>query len=450
MNWIRYIIRYLKDIITRNTKREAVAFFGTTCLVLGIIPLILRMIWLKTWPWSMVISTLIFFLIILWKVPQYQSDSLRATVGEDRLIALKNELRKTLAQILGGVILLAGFYGTWQMIQISNKTLSVEQKSHKENLKVIREGQITERLTRAISQFGSDKFEISLGGIYALEKIAKDSEDDHWPIMEVLTACVRKRAHSDLSEIDKLQCVKPDLQAILTVIGRREHLDLEKKRGCCLNLEETNLRGVVLEKANLAGANLRKVNLSEAKLEEAILIDADLRNAIICKTNLKDAELRGAELVKTDLQGADLRSADLQNAFLFQANLHGAILWEANLYRAKLEEAILQETNLRGAILQKASLLRVNLRGADLSGAILRESYLSGADLQDANLQGADLQESNLLRANLKGADLRKTENLTIEQLSEVMTLYNSILDPEVEKKIKKKCPNLFEPPKTK
>ena len=35
---------------------------------------------------------------------------------------------------------------------------------------------------------------IRLGGIYALERIAKDSEKDHGPIMEVLTAYVRENA----------------------------------------------------------------------------------------------------------------------------------------------------------------------------------------------------------------------------------------------------------------
>jgi hypothetical protein len=61
-------------------------------------------------------------------------------------------------------------------------------------LQVNREGQITERFTQAIDQLGAtdDKgnklFEIRLGGIYALERIARESEEDYWPIMEILTA----------------------------------------------------------------------------------------------------------------------------------------------------------------------------------------------------------------------------------------------------------------------
>ena len=52
----------------------------------------------------------------------------------------------------------------------------------------------TDLFTRAIDQLGSEKLEVRLGGIYALERIARDSEKDHGPIMEVLVAFVRLHA----------------------------------------------------------------------------------------------------------------------------------------------------------------------------------------------------------------------------------------------------------------
>jgi hypothetical protein len=69
-----------------------------------------------------------------------------------------------------------------------------------QSLNLSREGQITDRFTKAIDQLGAldgdgkPKLEIRLGGIYALERIARDSERDHGPIMEVLTAYVREHA----------------------------------------------------------------------------------------------------------------------------------------------------------------------------------------------------------------------------------------------------------------
>jgi hypothetical protein len=59
---------------------------------------------------------------------------------------------------------------------------------------VAQEGQITERFTRAIEQLGNERMEVRLVGIYALERIANDSDKDYWTIMETLTAYVRENA----------------------------------------------------------------------------------------------------------------------------------------------------------------------------------------------------------------------------------------------------------------
>src|SRR5215208_1469332 len=79
-------------------------------------------------------------------------------------------LVQSLAQIAGGAALLVGLYFTWRTVQINQ------------------EGQVTERFTKAIDQLGagegSDKrLEVRLGGIYALGRIARDSEKDYEPII---------------------------------------------------------------------------------------------------------------------------------------------------------------------------------------------------------------------------------------------------------------------------
>ena len=47
--------------------------------------------------------------------------------------------------------------------------------------------------------------EIRLGGIYALERISMESEDYYWPIMEILTAYVRKNSSAEILEIKKIR-----------------------------------------------------------------------------------------------------------------------------------------------------------------------------------------------------------------------------------------------------
>ena len=79
----------------------------------------------------------------------------------------------------------------WRRVRATERTVEVAQ-----------EQQITERFTRAIEQLGNEQsMSMRLGGIYALERIAKDSERDHWQVMEVLTAYVRENARWE-GEVD--------------------------------------------------------------------------------------------------------------------------------------------------------------------------------------------------------------------------------------------------------
>lgn len=155
--------------------------------------------------------------VVLWRVPKLQVASLRNAKGVNAQDVFKaeNDARATLAQILGGFAVLVGLCIAWQ------------------NIAATKEGQVTDRFYKAIEQLGADddngkpKFELRLGGIYALERIARDSEKDHWPIMEVLTAYVRE--HAAYVRENEADPVNPhplaiDIQGILTVISPRAEL----------------------------------------------------------------------------------------------------------------------------------------------------------------------------------------------------------------------------------
>ena len=155
----------------------------------------------------------------------------------------------TIVKIITGLLVLVGMYWTSRRVLAAEKTVGV-----------VEEGQITERFTRAIAQLGDDNLAFRLGGIYALERIAKDSEKDHSPIMEILTAYVRERAPRQ-EGIGKAAKTPPtDIQAALTVIGRRETTG-ENRSTAPLDLRATQLAG-----ADLTGAPLRGVKLAGACL----------------------------------------------------------------------------------------------------------------------------------------------------------------------------------------
>ena len=200
-----------------------------------------------------------------------------------------------------------------------------------------REGQVTDRYTKAIEQLGSDKLDVRIGGIYALERVARDSARDHPTVMEVLTAFVREHSREQwpLPEHDTDPAPPPerraDVQAALTVIGRRHAsrdtrpIDLARA-----DLTGADLTGALLFRADLTGAHLTGADLTGADLASALLADADLTGAHLTGADLSGADLTGAHLAHADLRVANLAAghlaiyADLTGADLTGADLTGA------------------------------------------------------------------------------------------------------------------------------
>jgi len=334
---------------------------------------------------------------------------------------LENQYRATFAQILGGVAIGISLYYAWQRNNIAQ------------------EGQITDRFTRAIDQLGAidhlgnPAIEIRLGGIYALGRIANESEKDYWSIMEILTSYIRKNSSLEIENItvedgNNQKKLSLDIQSILTVIQKSKYPsnDQELNR---LDLHRLDLHGTYLREAQLKGANLEIANLKEANLEYANLQWTNLTGANLKEAVLFRANLKGANLNYALLEGADLQAANLEIIRDFD-DLFGLLENSNPVKVASLERAILADANLRDA----------DLEGVSLEGAMLTNTNFEGAILKEVNLKKAILDG-----ANLEGADLKGAKNLTIEQLSEVKTLYNAKLDDELRESLKNKYPDLYD-----
>ena len=222
------------------------------------------------------------------------------------------------------------------------------------------QGQITDRYIRAVDQLGSDKgLDVRIGGIYALERVARDSARDHPAVMELLTAFIREHSHepqlrpSDGDGLVQEQSTRPDVQAAITVVRRRD--------------AQRDILPIDLTDADLTGADLTRARLTGADLTAADLTGADLTRA-----RLTGADLTAADLTGAHLDGATLTRAGLNGATLDGATLDGAHLHDATLDGAHLDGAHLDGAHLDGADLTGADLTRADLTGADLTGAWLR------------------------------------------------------------------------------
>jgi Pentapeptide repeats (8 copies) len=208
------------------------------------------------------------------------------------------------------------------------------------NFTLSREGQVTDRYTKAIEQLGSDKLDVRVGGIYALERVARDSARDHPIVVEVLSAFVREhsrepwpRPSDDESGAGPPErTTRPDVEAAVTVIGRR-NFRYDRER-VLLGGTSTNLPRLTLTNAWLAGADLTSADLTRAFLSGTTFTGAWLPN-----TNLTGARLDGADLTDAWLSRANLTDASLIGAILTGADLTGADLTGADLTGANLDSA---------------------------------------------------------------------------------------------------------------
>lgn len=350
--------------------------------------------------WLLIMVALLGSVVLIWRVPKLQLASFKTTMSPKDTIEVENSLRLTLAQIIGGALVLVGLYFTWRTVDIAQQ------------------GQITQRFTSAIEQMGDQRLEVRLGGIYALERIARDSRRDHWPMMEVLTACIRKGFPSG-APLGPGQ-TPADLRAVLTVIARRKW-----------SYETRDQR------LDLSGADLRGTTMHDMRLNRAILRGACLDKSDLSDANLESADLAGASLSEAVLDRANLIDACLQKTILKGARLTKCLLSDADLSDADISHGTLQHAHLPGANLERA-----NLAGADLTGANLVGANLSEANLEDANARftiftwmtfhayapPSGWNPATFKNTNLRGACLENAQGLTQEQISKSITDAQTVL----------------------
>ena len=269
-----------------------------------------------------------------WTYPPLTAAQLRGVTSVQERIQLQQAqsgladgARSAVLQSLAGLVVVAGAAATWRQVHIS------------------REGQITDRFTRAVDQLGSEKAEVRMGGIYALERIARNSAADRNAVQYLLGAFIRTRMpwpagtqrgpeHPTAAVDEQLPWMRvraPDIQAAIGALGRRP----PSPDAQIVSLSRVDLRSIALRGSRLSGVRLRYANLARAVLDGVWLDGSDLtaidlRRAFLRGAHLQHANLSRASLQDADLSHADLRQADLRGADLTGATLDGAIFTRAH------------------------------------------------------------------------------------------------------------------------
>ena len=171
-----------------------------------------------------------------WRLPKRQVDRLRLTIRDPKARAdVEDNFRKTIGQLLGGAAVLIG-------AALAYLQFTQQQRASHDLL-------ISNQVSKGFEQLGSDKAVVRLGGIYALEGVMNTSEQYHQPVLEALCAFVREGTRTVKGNGPPAR----DIQAALTVIGRRNPIGTEKR----LDLTNAHIPIADLRGAYLSGAKQR-------------------------------------------------------------------------------------------------------------------------------------------------------------------------------------------------
>ena len=241
------------------------------------------------------------------------------TIEEKRLKA-RHDVRTAGLQLVGALALIVGGALTWRTVWLT------------------REGQVTDRMSKAIEQLGDENdANVRVGAIHALGRVARDSHADHPTVMALLGEHLRESHPSVDSEGKRLELesrrgVDPEVRAVAMVLrARRARWDPEEPRlnFSGIDFRSAPLQGVDLRRVDLRNSNFRGAFLSDANLAGARMDGATLRASSVQRCNFKKATLTGADLSHTHADHACLCGAALDEVTWGRTELYGAILRKA-------------------------------------------------------------------------------------------------------------------------
>ncbi|MEJ1813609.1 pentapeptide repeat-containing protein [Clavibacter michiganensis] len=358
-----------------------------------------------------VISTAAIYALPDWLIKQpLSANEINALTATEKTAAI-TAARQVILLSAGG--LLAAF-----TLALTQRRDAIARARHE----IDRDANWTNRYTEAVKQLGDDKAAVRYGGIYALERIAEDSERDRATITEVLTAYIREespRRESDASVLAEFP-VSTSIAALRT-ISRLSNIKGSIQTQVLLSI--TNLRGASMTDANLGnanfsnsrldGADLTNAGLEGASFEEAIITVGTFTRARLTKATFRSSVVKYADFVGANIDyvnfiNADASHARFESARAMSANFSGANLSQAALSGADLTGAKFIKCNLEASDAQNARIIRGDFRGANLRGAQFQGAILRDCDLRDVATEGTDFSGADFrgARFNCTRAEL--------------------------------------------
>ncbi|MFI0873035.1 pentapeptide repeat-containing protein [Streptomyces parvus] len=327
---------------------------------------------------------LLAFVLAIWQLPWWlDGDHLAAATPGSA--AVVTGMRTALVAVGAGIIASLGLYYTDRNLKHSREVLEHSQKSATEQAELTRasltvtkqtaqkqadlsaEQQVNDRYVKAIELLSSTSPTSRLGGLYALERIMRDSSKDHDTVVQVLAAFVRQFAVRPEDPtgvaLGRRGGIATEIQAAMTILGHRP----QRQEKFEVDLRNSYLRGCELRNCNFANADL-----SGATLTDSTLTNVDFRDATCSDTDFSDSIWSNVKMTSTYLSRAKLRDISIYTEVDFSFAHASYTDWTESRFH-------------EGAIFKQAYLREANLSNCEgLSPSMVLEAEtLAGVELPD-------------------------------------------------------------------
>ena len=355
-------------------------------------------------------TIVILFLMILLSVGIFLILSLvqRVLQGAADTVPAASAALTAIAAVFGAAFL------TWRGVVAHWSARAAQEQTY-----IARDGHYAAVFGQAVDQLGATRdivrtveqqavhstepnLEVRLGAIYALERVARDSKRDHWPIMEVLCAYIRNPQNCGRPSIfnktlgsdaeakwhDDMPALRVDVQAALSVIGRRSQRqrDIEKENSWTLDLSGANLQRARIEAGDFSNARFSGAHLDRAHFKDANFENADFSDCSLAEMTFRNARLRSANFNEAVARFLRVEHSDLRVAWLGNTELE----W------SRFDDSDLTCTSFEWSHLSNISFERSDLSGASFCLAKLKKiEFKEGCNFESALFIRADLSQAS-------------------------------------------------------
>lgn len=239
--------------------------------------------------------------------------------------------------------------------------------------------QFNERYARAVELLGSSERTPRLGAIYALQQLAKDSQESHLaPVISTLTTFVRGWKRDPLIQ----------LRPPVTDSAPLSDKERSQQREIRLKKYKEDMKWRFRNERPPAGYEGMHCDLHEetpSDVRAAIVVIGSLTAGIenieidFRRTNLTNVDFSTVDLSRVRFDGSDVAGADFTGATLRNASFRDAAACGTNFFRCNLTDTDLTSASLEFANFRRANLERVSFDHTDCTGAVFDGARTEGA-----------------------------------------------------------------------